>query len=88
MPSVIRMNIQNLNYKRQLSNRAIVQKQVNTVPVPQPRSFPSASTTTTPAPQQISRSVPSTPSYYGGMLNSPMVGRIYRAKPGCGSCGK
>ena len=23
-----------------------------------------------------------------GALNYPMIGRIYKAKPGCGSCGK
>ena len=100
MPSVIRMNIPNLNYKRQLSNNVIVQKQVNIAPIPvQTRFIPSANTI--PAPQQMSRSTPSTPSYsssarsyststpsYSGLLNSPMVGRIYRAKPGCGSCGK
>jgi biotin carboxyl carrier protein len=77
------MNIPNLNYKRQLSTQVIVQKQVNIAAVPsQTRSFPSASGT--PAAQQVSRSIPSS----GGLLNSPMVGRIYRAKPGCGSCGK
>ena len=33
-------------------------------------------------------SIPSVTSKKFGPLNSAMIGRIYTAKPGCGSCGK
>jgi hypothetical protein len=33
-------------------------------------------------------SIPSVTSKNFGPLNSAMIGRIYTAKPGCGSCGK
>jgi len=33
-------------------------------------------------------SIPSVTSKKVGPLNSTMIGRIYTAKPGCGSCGK
>ena len=33
-------------------------------------------------------SIPSVTNKNFGPLNSAMIGRIYNAKPGCGSCGK
>ena len=47
-------------------------------------------TNTTQIMNNLPYTIPSSSSYLKqtGRLNYPMIGRIYTAKPGCGSCGK